>query len=270
MSVGSAVATGGDSPIDISAAFFDCHVHVGRFSQTSFSPERVVRDLAALGLGGWAISSTTTCDGDLETAEEDLVRALAAAPSRTRLLFWATPQDFAADAAPDRFGRLPYSGIKIHGFAHPWQQARPCLDRLFGFAAARGLPILVHTGHTPESHACVYEWLCHRHPAAVVVLAHGRPLDQAAAMARRFPSVLVDTAYLPLGDIRVLVDAGLGHKLIFGSDFPIDRHYYPRASPRRRYQRRLVALARCFGERALLRWAHANYHALFGSDRGCV
>ena len=59
----------------------------------------------------------------------------------------------------------------------------------------------------------------------------------------------VDTAFMPISDLRRLIVAGLGSRVLFGSDVPIDR-CYRRGEPRPRYRRRLAAVARTAG-----RWA---------------
>lgn len=240
----------------------DGHVHVGMFDDRRyFSPAYVARALREVGVSRFAVSSTTSIAGPFESAEQELRALVSLTGGAAVPLLWLTPR-VARDLATVDLSL--YRGLKVHPFAESWAPDDPLLEQGFDLARRCRWPVLVHTGWTPESEAGRFTPLYERFSDVDVVLAHGRPHEQTVELLRALPRVWVDTAYMPLAQVRNMVETVGEHRIVFGSDFPIDRHYFPRASATRRYRRRIEALGRCFGTAALRRWASDNFDMLHG------
>ena len=138
------------------------------------------------------------------------------------------------------------------------------LDMAFRVAEERNLGIMLHTDDDYPAGNC--RGLLMRHPRAKVVLAHGRPIEQAQAVLRECPNAFVDTAFMPLPLIRGLVGQGFGDRIIFGSDAPIDRCYYVGSSTRR-YRARLQSIQKALGPDQAGMVLGTNCDAVFRQSR---
>ena len=219
-------------------SIIDAHVHVGRFGKRYFDPEEIGRFLLRQGVAGCVASATVAAVGKHDEAVRDLECLMAVADLTVWPLLWVTPGLLARH--PDLAGplrRLPYRGLKIHPRANPWSDVM--LKRAFRIAEERDIGILLHTDD--DFPAEQYRGLLLGHPNAKAVLAHGRPIGQAMAVLRDCPNAFVDTAFMPIALVRMLVKQGFGTRILYGSDTPIDCCYFSGPSARR-YHRRLHAI----------------------------
>jgi uncharacterized protein len=130
---------------------------------------------------------------------------------------------------------LGLRGIKLMPMYAGFDPADPALDDLYAYAAAHGLPLLVHTGTTFVSKAPLkYALPVHldevaiRHPSLRMVLAHlGHPFEgECIAVVRKHRHVYADVSalhYRPFQlwhSLRLVQDYGVWDKLLFGSDYP--------------------------------------------------
>lgn len=239
----------------------DSHVHVGQFKELYFSPGEVIKKLKKLGIAKWAVSSTSTCDREFnfEKVKQELSEMMALAPEQTLPILWIRPEMLEASKDLDRYDVLPFVAFKIHGLSHKWDPKGKSLRRVFHIASERNIPLLLHTGGSPHTDAGVYSDVCSQFPDVMVVLAHGRPVEQAIAVMKRCHNVHVDTAFMPVKDIKQIVASGLSDRIIFGTDSPIDRWFYPKQSQITRYKNRVNALVKTFGEKTFLEWASADH-----------
>lgn len=197
----------------------DAHVHVGQFGANYFDPFEIGQFLVRQGVVGCVASTPVAATGKHDEAIRDLDRLMSVAGLSVWPLLWVTPGLLARHPDLDApLRRLPYRGLKIHPRANKWSEAM--LDRAFRAAEKRSIGILLHTD--PDYPAGIYQDLLLQHPKVKVVLAHGRPIEQAQAVLRECPNAFVDTAFMPLPLIRGLVGQGFGDRIIFGSDAPID------------------------------------------------
>ncbi len=137
------------------------------------------------------------------------------------------------------FDQMGLVGIKLHPSMQEFYPNDASMDAIFRFAAARGVPVLVHTGASAPGHPDIFsrpmlldEVAC-RHPTLELILAHaGRPFySEAALLLRKYPNVYADVcanvgrrnreALLAYVLLTINVYAGAGDRLIFGSDFPV-------------------------------------------------
>ena len=136
-----------------------------------------------------------------------------------------------AERALERGARV----FKIHVQVGDFSPLDPLLTEAWERAAAAGAPVVIHCGNGP--HAGRYTGLdpvralAERHPSLVLVIAHAGLPDYLgfAELAARHPNVYLDTtmvgtsyieriAPLPPGYAEII--AGLGPKVVLGTDFP--------------------------------------------------
>ncbi|BBO83098.1 hypothetical protein DSCO28_36640 [Desulfosarcina ovata subsp. sediminis] len=242
----------------------DAHTHIGRFKEsTYFSASDVITKLQKLNICKWAISSTSTCTQNFDVVRNELYEVLSLSGSKAILQLWLTPDMLKTSQDLSIYFDLPFQGIKIHGNADSWEPMGRELIRVFEIARERNLPILLHTGGFSNCEAGVYRKVCEKFEDVTVILGHGRPVQQALQMVLDLPNVWLDTAFMAIDDMRTIVLNGGKNKVLFGTDFPIDEFFYPNQSLVVRYKRRVVTLARIFGEDTFIKWCNINFHNVF-------
>lgn len=175
----------------------------------------------------------------LSDSQESVDAWYAAAPDRfMRSVLFLNPSTADFDMIQEIYksGELKGMGelaTQYAGFA----ANNPRLDPLFALAEKYDLPILIHSdgtaGHSNEfrvanEHPELLQDVLLRHPALRVWVENaGFPfLDEMIALMYRFPNVYADlstiTWVIPRSmfyrHLRGLIDAGLGERLMFGSD----------------------------------------------------
>jgi predicted TIM-barrel fold metal-dependent hydrolase len=247
----------------------DTHVHVGRFSDGHyFSPQRVCELLKKLGIGRWVVSSTSKGNNDFEIVMAEINAMLNIAPDQTLPLLWLTPQMLESSEDLRDYDRFPIYGFKIHGFMDDWHNRPELLRRVFQIAAERKLPVVLHTGGRSESEAGAYAEVCQEFGHVKTVLAHGRPVKQAIEVMKHSQNVFVDTAFMPVADIRRIVKSVGTDRILFGSDFPLDEYFCPTQSAVTRYRNRVNALVTAFGEQTFLLWNKNAGRVFLGESEG--
>jgi predicted TIM-barrel fold metal-dependent hydrolase len=215
----------------------DNHVHIGQFEEVYYDPLEVVDIVmtAAPRITGFAFSSTSSCTEDvsyihIEKEIADFLARMPYASEAARPFFWFIP-DYIKQGVniESALSGIPYKGIKLHPYAQKWDFENSdhleALGGLFDYAATAALPVLIHTGHSGIDSADRFERFFSEYRDLRFVLAHCRPLDAAVRILETYANVSGDTAFMPEEDTRYLADHGLGHKIIFGTDFPIT-HYF--------------------------------------------
>ena len=242
----------------------DAHIHVGKFSDGMyFSPEFIIEKIKALGLHKFAVSSTSSIDGDFSIVRKEIKKIVDVYSTSAIPLLWVIPSmldnlsDYLADS------EISFKGFKLHPFANQWQQDDQRLTSVFSLAHDMNFPIVMHTGWTPESEANKFFNLYRRYPEVKSILAHGRPIDQAIQVASECKNVYIDLSYMPVKDIYMFLNACGPERILFGTDFPLDRYYYPNASIVGRYKRRVNTLVECFGEKLFHKWCYTNFEKVF-------
>lgn len=220
----------------------DYHVHIGQWYDRYYTAEEVFDAMFLTDIEG-AVFSSTTSEMHLPPAElyskvtrevQDAV-ALAEREYKGRVvlpLFWYVPEytllGITAEKATADTPKC--AGFKLHPYGNKWDfeydaKQRELLEELFAYASEHKMMVLIHTGGKEEAAPSRFEEFFDSAPDAKIVLAHARPLDETMAVMRHHPHVLCDSAFVPGGDIASLVQAGLGERVLFGTDFPIT-HYW--------------------------------------------
>jgi predicted TIM-barrel fold metal-dependent hydrolase len=213
----------------------DSHIHIGQFNEMYYEPVEIIDIVMKAGIESVSFSSTTSCKDDVLYAEiEHEISALLSnipwSPEIVRPFFWYTPDYIRQGVDVETAMKdLPYKGIKIHPYAHQWDFDNPkemnVLHNLFDFAGCNMLPVLIHTGMSGVDSANKFEGFFSEYKQTQCILAHCRPLDETIDMLKKYTNVYCDTAFVSEEVVANIVGAGIGDKIIFGTDFPIT-HYF--------------------------------------------
>lgn len=250
----------------------DYHVHIGQYENVYYYADRVFGALKSAGVDEAWFSSTTSCiycteseaaranpeiaanapDAQklYEAVRDEIRDALCAAAEigiKARALYWVVPdihfsqkacvsvkrvmEEKAAD------GSALYAGFKIHPRAQKWNlsdaKTAALAEEIFSYAEANNKRILIHCGTDKLDSPCLFEPLISRHPAALVQLAHSRPLDQTLYMLGRYHNLVCDSAMASPETVEKIKAAGFAGRLLYGSDFPINhwRKEKPKTDP---------------------------------------
>jgi predicted TIM-barrel fold metal-dependent hydrolase len=187
--------------------------------------------------------------GDGPTIEEQLARVAAitaAHPTRFSAMAGVDPRwgDDGVALFERALTEWRYRGFKVYP---PCGQAAD--DRAYypyyELCAAHGVPVMVHTGGSASCLAVEPGRPLHVDGAAAdfggvnFVLAHGcaNLFDETVTLCTFRPNVYVDTSAVPVRANHLFEEAvrrGIGHKMVYGSDWPVFHTQGGLAGPLRR------------------------------------
>lgn len=210
----------------------DSHVHVGWFVDRYHAPDEITIALREVGIDTIAVSSTSTCAEEYDYVINEMLWFQEEWGEHVFPFLWITPQMIRTEG----INKLLSAGIKWRGLKMHWQ-ANPefcynsrLLHQVMAHVDLLNLPILLHTGEFPECHASVFESLLEQFHSRTFILAHGRPLNETEKLLEKFRNIYVDTAFMPIENVLYLIKKGLSTKILWGSDCPINEHFYPKVS----------------------------------------
>lgn len=161
---------------------------------------------------------------------------VAAAPTRRIGFMSVDPRRPDALEEADRCRELGLVGLKLGANYQHFDPLGDQAERLYQYCQQHRLPILFHQGASPirtaplrYTHPLATDEIAIRFPELRIVMAHmGHPwTTDTVVTIRKHPHVYADISGLftrPWGMYQALLaaqDWGCGHKLLFGSDYPI-------------------------------------------------
>lgn len=207
---------------------FDAHIHIGQFREQYTSPQEVVELLSSVGVGRFAVSSTTTCEGNYAKVIDEMLEMQEVAQNRMSAVLWLLPQAIY-DGTIERMKNsgMNWLCLKIHPQLHPsfWKTAE-AQDDIANIANEIHLPLLIHTGDCDGCYPEQYEKTISHNPNLQIIFAHGRPIEQTISLMKKYSNVWTDTAFMPLDNIVRLCREGLSTRVLWGTDYPIIKYYY--------------------------------------------
>ena len=209
------------------SALFDAHTHLGE-DIDGMSGDR--DELLAIQRAYGIVRSFTFC-----LDEPDRHPAFSAANDRTLAHGAAAPGELVPfvrldlDEGPIEEARrcldLGAGGIKLHPRAQRFLPDDPRLEPVFGLAAERRVPVLIHGGRGLPPIADSLARLLDRHCPPTLIIAHAGIVD-LAAMARNFagrPGVFFDTSVWSALDLLDLYRLVPPEQVVYASDYPYGR-----------------------------------------------
>jgi predicted TIM-barrel fold metal-dependent hydrolase len=181
---------------------------------------------------GLAVAASVLLPIDYPVLSQNATATLTAARGRSDLIVFGSVHPFARDLAGklDAQVALGAKGIKVHPNVQmvPPENARAM--RLYRLCGERKLPVFFHCGPVG-----IEPWLGRRltqvrryerpiaeNPETVFILGHSGSLqmDEAIALAQRYPNVYLELASQSLGNVRRLLEAVPEERILFGTDWP--------------------------------------------------
>ena len=210
----------------------DNHVHIGWFRDGYHSPLEVWTALKRAGIDKCVVSSTSTCADLYHNILTEFHQLIALAGKKNvKPLLWISPDMIIRKWPLKKLlkSKIEWKGIKLHYISHPhFSKRKEWVNSAILIAYALGkVPVLFHTGEWDTCHAGIFEPLIAEYPDLKFVLAHGRPIDETIYLMKKYPNAWTDTAFMPVEHIKRLKKENLFDRVLFGSDAPINKIYYP-------------------------------------------
>lgn len=243
----------------------DSHIHVGQFTSFYISPNDISQLMDKIGVDCYAVSSTTICDENYEKVVSELHELIQLDGKKVLPVMWITPEGLKGNIAWFLESNIPWRCLKIHPELHPddWPVAGNLMIEVIDIARELSLPLLIHTGNKESCYAHKYESLYHTHPDITFILAHGRPNDEAIRMVQEYTNVFVDSAFMPIDEMKKFVDKGLCNKLLWGTDMCIPKHFFPKINLESYYMEKISAFRAISTEDEFNQVTHRNAMRVF-------
>lgn len=222
----------------------DNHVHVGWYTDGYHSPAGVWQAEREAGITEIVVSSTSTCAELYKLVVREMRALVRLGGPRIHPVLWLTPRMMKTWGIRYMLhhSKIRWQGIKMHWKAHrEWYYNHRLTAQALDIARKLQVPVLLHTGEYRECRASVFMDMCRQNDDLTFVLAHGRPLDETMGVLSECGNTCVDTAFMPAEDTEALVKHGFGDRVLFGTDAPINRLFFPELST-------TDYIARCYAE----------------------
>lgn len=225
----------------MSFTYIDSHVHIGQFAHFDMRPEYVIRSMAKYGIDYSLVSNGAAVEFDqnhgalpadwpYDQYSANLVTVELARQYKDKIgaVLWCRPH---TEGVNDAFLRLLdeggslIKGLKFHPYYSMLPMTAPQMEPYLTLAAERGFPIVIHSADDEFSQPqFVYE-AAKAHPKVNFIMAHvglETDNDEAIELIGALPNLYGDTAWVrPEAGWKLIKKYG-AHKLLFGTDNPID------------------------------------------------
>lgn len=241
----------------------DNHVHIGWYSDGNHRPLDVWIAEKQSGVSRVVVASTSTCAELYHWVVYEMKALLKVGGNDILPILWLTPKMMRTWALGYILhSDIRWQGIKIHPEAHPeWAHNKKLMKKAVEVARTLGVPILLHTGNFEVSKASNFEYLFRMYPSQQFVLAHGRPADQIPALLRKYSNVAVDTAFMPVEQLKDLLSKGFQDRIYFGTDVPINEVYFKNMTTKEYIRSQIEEIISVCGEDNFRTIAsHTPYH----------
>lgn len=245
----------------IASKICDCHVHYGKFHDEFYEPNLIVDWFEQLGIDKVGIMPlSTTWESDFN---RDLQIISNLPKNRFVPYFWVSPEMYDEDQSLNKFDVLDFNLIKIHAYARKdWIDMPEKISGVIECAYKRNVPVMFHTGGWSGSEAINFKPFCRDYPGVNFILAHGRPIEQTILILKEYSNTYVDTSFMPIEDVKLLVLAGLSKKILFGTDIPLMKCFSPEIDVIEWYKNNIMEYVQLFGEIDFMIWANENFYKL--------
>ena len=197
-----------------------------------------------LGVNYYVVSSTTQCSEDYPKIITEFSQLIDLDGDMVVPAMWVTP--FGLEGSIEWYLESPikWRVLKIHPDLHPniCKLHNSFLKECVDIANELGLVMLIHTSQKQCSKSSNFEGIIAECANINIILAHGRPIEEAMRLSSKYTNCYVDSAFMPIEHIKLFVDANLAHKLLWGSDLCIPLFFDPKLDLVKYYNNRLEQL----------------------------
>jgi predicted TIM-barrel fold metal-dependent hydrolase len=209
---------------------FDCHCHIGAVGTMHVhgdgSEEALIAMMDLAGVDKCAVSHILSISGDVAEGNRLAREAVKKYPDRISQYLVYDPNlkpNFMADEIEKYIESPETVGIKLHPMWHGTVPSDVRYDPAFEIAAAKAMPVLVHTWGTAE--VLGLESIARRHPGVPVLIGHSGGAEFTAINTAIRAAAENDNLYLDLtmsicydGLIEHMLKSVPAEKILFGSD----------------------------------------------------
>ena len=237
----------------------DAHIHVGEFfGGLYFTPEEIAAWARQNNIGKFLFFQTAR-SGRYPSAYarflEDCAALKSLAPKAAIPALWLK---ISAFKHIEKYRPRDFAALKLHP-----QVEKNLTDTKIEFAiktaADLNMPLIVHTSFDEYCSCLRIGKICEHAKHSAVILAHGRPFAECIKILQNSENIYADTAYMPPEEAEKFAESGVAGKLIFGSDFPIDRHFFPNEDANLRYKNFMERMRKILPPAAMFE----NFNKLF-------
>lgn len=248
----------------------DSHIHLGQYKSLYETPQELVSFLTGVGVSYYAVSSCTICEEDYKKVLDEMRELIALAKDKVLPVLWITPRLLHHEDL-DKFlnSGIQWRCIKIHPGLNvgEWDCGRPNMERAIQLAEGLHVPLLIHTGETEGCYPSCFERSIAEHPDVIFILAHGRPIDETIQLMKKYDNAWTDTAFMPNENIVRLCNERLADRVLWGTDFPIPKYYYPKEDMVEYYTHLLNELRQSISSEDFAKITHENAIKLFNIQK---
>lgn len=247
--------------------FADSHIHVGQFREIYEQPKELVKYLFKVGVTHFAVSSTSICKDNYIKAIAEIREVITLAPSCVFPILWITPlslQNGGVKLFLD--SGINWKCIKIHPWLTPgeWSRDSANIKKAIELSRRMKLPFLIHTGETEGCLPSLFEDVIKENSDIYFILAHGRPISETINLMKKYKNVWTDTAFMPIKHVSLLCQNYLSDRILWGSDYPIPKYYYPDLDICEYYKNLIFQLKQSVNKEDFEKITHINFYNLFG------
>lgn len=247
----------------------DSHVHIGQYYHIYTSPQDLLQLLDAVGVEQFAVSSTSICEGNYDRVLNEMHELSAIARERVFSVLWIIPA-MLKDGGLERFlsSDIQWHCLKIHPQLNPfyWQQNSADLEGVINLAKKLNVPILIHTGEKDGCEPSHFREAIAANQSVKFILAHARPLEQTITLMKMYPNVWGDTAFVSAENVVKLCNDGFSDRILWGTDYPIPRYFYPETDMKLYYEAALSALQNSVSQSDYAKITSENFLRCYGIE----
>lgn len=221
----------------------DTHIHVGQFNDLYFAPSTIHELIEQLDVDYYAVSSTTQCEENYPKVLSEMEELIRLDGKKVLPIMWITPESLQGNIAWYLESDIKWCMLKIHPFLNQteWNPEGDLFAEVLDIAKELHLPILIHTGNEKCCKADNYEQAVKNNPDITFILAHGRPIESALRIAATCNNAYIDSAFMSVEHMKMLIESGLSEKLLWGTDICIPKHFNHRLDLANYYMEKLNA-----------------------------
>lgn len=221
----------------------DTHIHVGQFNDLYIPPSYISKLMSDVGVDYFSVSSTSICEENYPKVLDEIQTLIEMDGDKVFPVMWITPEGLNGNIAWFLESNIKWECLKVHPFLHKndWIPNGTRFKEVIAIARELALPLLIHTGFEDSCQSGIYEPMIAENQDVEFILAHGRPIEQAIKLAKKYDNVYADSAFMPISDMERFISVGLSHKLLWGTDMCIPIHFFPQEDMVNYYSNKLNA-----------------------------